>query len=136
MQVAEADVARIPRTNLRVPVAEFVRVWTAAEERNDANTQAGRHDWHNAAVVVTCRWLARAMVRPSTGASPYPALSPVTKRSSQAYEELIEAETVAADKLDVQRPEYLSYRHGWTEGICVTLHWAWLGEANPPLPVG
>jgi hypothetical protein len=127
VEVTEADVARIPRANLRVPQAEFVAVWAAAEQQCAA-------DWYAAGVVVTCRWLATATVRPATG-RPYVAYAPVTGRTAYAYEELIEAEYLAAERLDLRRPRprWLAERPGWVEGIGATLRWAW--RHNGPAPI-
>jgi hypothetical protein len=127
VEVTEADVARIPQTNLRVPRAEFVAVWAAAEQRCAA-------DWYAAGVAVTCRWLATATVRPATG-RPYVAYAPVTGRTARAYEELIEAEYLAAERLDLRhpRPQWLAERPGWVEGIAATLRWAWRRTGPPPI---
>jgi hypothetical protein len=64
-------------------------------QRGTATARAG--------VVVTCRWPANAIVRPETGGPCHLAPSPVTERVNVAYEELIEAECVAAEKLAVRR---------------------------------
>jgi len=52
VQITEADIARIPQTNLRVPRAEFAALWTA-ERRGDAQDRLGGHDWHTAGVAIT-----------------------------------------------------------------------------------
>lgn len=125
MQVTEADIARIPRRNVRVPVDEFARMWRAAEQNDE-------HSWYRAGVAMTCRWMATATVRPDSGRW-YPAFAPVTHKSGRAYEELIEAEYVAAEKLDMNRPWWLSNRPGWIEAVCATLRWAWCRSGPPPL---
>jgi len=119
--------ARIPPTNVRVPRAEFVAVWAAAEREVS-------HDWYALGVAMTCRWLATATVRPRNGRW-YEAYAPVTERSARAYEELIEAEYLAAEKLDMRRPRprWVAERPGWIEGVCATLRWAWRRIGAPPI---
>ncbi len=134
MEVSGADVARVPAGNLRVSRDEFAVVWSAAEAHQEE--QAGRHvtDWYGGGVVVTCRWVATAIVRPPDG--PWrPAKSPVTRRSNQAYEELIEAEYLAAERLAMRRPvpAWLAERPGWIEAILATLDWCWHGSKHPPM---
>ncbi|MGH3539206.1 MAG: hypothetical protein ACRDQJ_13100 [Pseudonocardiaceae bacterium] len=63
MDVTEAEIARIPRRNLRVPVASFAAVWVAAERRCGEANRCGGHDWYSLGVVLTCRWLAHVTVR-------------------------------------------------------------------------
>ena len=134
VDVTGADIARIPRTNLRVPRAEFAVLWVAAERLCDEQTRRGVIDWYAAGVAVTCEWLAGATVRSATEPW-YPALSPVTERTNRAYEELIEAEYLEAQKLDMRRPRplWLQQRPGWSEAICATLRWAWRRSGPPPL---
>ena len=132
MQVTEQDIARIPRGNVRAPVAEFARVWIEAERRCEVR---GVQDWRAAGVAMTCRWMGAAIVRPEDGRRWYPAKAPVTHRNRTAYEELIEAEFLAAEKLDLKRPrpEWLSDQAGWIEGVCATLRWAWRRSGPVPL---
>ncbi|WP_328304475.1 hypothetical protein [Actinomycetospora sp. NBC_00405] len=52
---------------------------------------------------------------------------------SLAYEELIEAEFLAAERLEETRPHLVRSRPGWCEGIRATLRWAWRREGPPPL---
>lgn len=127
VDVTEADVARIPLSNLRVPRAEFAAVWAAAEQRCAA-------DWYAAGVAVTCRWLATANFRSVNGRWSA-AYAPITRRTARAYEELIEAEYLAAEKLDMRRPRprWLVEQPGWIEGICATLRWAWRRTGPPPM---
>jgi hypothetical protein len=136
VQVTEADVARIPPGNLRVPSVKFVELWVAVEKFCDAQSRRGVVDWYAAAVAVTYEWLAGAVV-PSFDGRLVPAAAPVTGRSVRAYEELIEAEFLAAEALDQRRPRprWLLERPGWSEGICATLRWAWRGSGPPPLLV-
>ncbi|MCA1681576.1 MAG: hypothetical protein LC700_00050 [Actinobacteria bacterium] len=129
VDVTEADVARIPRRNVRVSRAEFAAVWRTAE-------RLGGDDWYAAGVAFTCRWLAWATVRPASGPW-HPARAPVTGRTNLAFEELIEVEYLEAEKLDMRRPrpEWLLGRPGWSEGICATLRWAWCRTGPAPLRV-
>jgi hypothetical protein len=78
--------------------------------------------------------LAAAVVRPKVGRS-FVARSPVTRVTVvSAYEELIEAEYLAAEQLDVRCPDLLVDRPGWCEGVRATLRWAWRRSGPPPLP--
>ena len=90
MQVTEAHIVRIPPTNVRVPRAEFAAVWAAVEREVS-------RDWYALGVAMTCRWLASTAVQAYDGRW-YQAYAPVTKRSARAYEELIEAEYLAAEE--------------------------------------
>jgi hypothetical protein len=54
------------------------------------------------------------MVTDQTGYR-FPAYAPVTRRSDTAYEELIEAEFLAAELLDLRQPELVEHRPGWCE---------------------
>lgn len=130
--MTENDIERIPPRNLRVSRDEFVAVWVAAERRSTEQAERGVTDWYAGGVVATCRWMARAVVRPSSGAWRL-ARSPVTRHTTAAYEELIEAEYQAAELLDVRRPELLGSRPGWCEAIRATLSWAWRASAPAPI---
>jgi hypothetical protein len=134
MDVTEADVVRVPVGNLGVPRAQFGAVWASAEQRNIDNAKRGVSDWYNAGVVVTCRWLGGAVVETSTGRR-HLAYSPVSQRMSRAYEELIEVEFLAAERLAERRPDLVEHRPGWCEGIRTTLRWAWRRAGPPPLPL-
>ena len=132
MEVTENDVARIPAGNLRVSRDEFAMVWAAAEQRSAAEAARGVTDWYAAGVNVTCRWLAGAVTTSSDGRRRLP-MSPVTERTATAYEELIEAEYLAAELLDVHRPRLLVSRPGWCEAIRATLRWSWRRNGPPPI---
>jgi hypothetical protein len=134
VDVSAADVATMPAGNVRVPQAEFVALWRAAERFHDEQVRRGVPDWYGAGVVETCRWLANAIVSPKAG--PWQlAPSPVTRRLNVAYEELIEAECLAAEQLAVHRPAHarLADRPGWIEAVTITLNWAWRRYGSPPL---
>lgn len=134
VDVTQADIDRIPSHNLRVRRAEFAAFWAAAERFHDDNVRNRVSDWYGAGVVMTCRWLARATVRPQSG--PWrQAESPVTGRRASAYEELIEAECVAAEKLAMQRPvpPWLVNQPGWIDAVVATLNWAWRRSGQPPM---
>jgi hypothetical protein len=134
VRVTDSDIARIPVTNIRVPRAEFAALWTAAEELCDEQGRRGVTDWYAGGVAATCEWLAGAVLRPETGPQ-QDACSPTTGRSARAYEELIEAEWVAAERLLARRPppRTLVRRPGWIEGITATLNWAWRHSGTAPL---
>lgn len=127
-----ADLGRVRAENLRVPRAEFGAVWAAAEEQAAAEAARGVTDWYAGGVVVTCRWLAGAVVTDQTGRRELPR-SPATWRTVHAYEELIEAEFLAAERLTVGRPDLIEHRPGWCEAIRATLRWAWRRAGPPPL---
>jgi hypothetical protein len=129
--MTEADLARIPVGNLRVPRAEFGAVWAAAEDRTRPR-EDGVSGWFAAGVAVTCRWLAGTVVG-GVGRRSL-ATSPVGGRQVCAYEELIEAEFLAAERLADRRPDLVKHRPGWCEGIAATLRWAWRHDGPPPLP--
>lgn len=132
VELLGSDLDRIRPTNLRVPVVEFAALWVFAERHCEAHPQ----DWYAAGVVMTCRWLANAVVRPPWGRW-YVAFAPVTERSASAYEELIAAELQAAEVLDMRRPvpAWLAARPGWLPAVLATLKWAWARSGVPPLTV-
>jgi hypothetical protein len=134
VEVTATDVAQVPAGNLRVPRQEFAAVWTAAESDHDERARRRVADWYGAGVVMTCRWVARATVRPANGLW-RPARSPVTGRLNQATEELIEAECLAAERLAMRRPvpDWLAARPGWIEAVLATLDWSWRGSRRSPL---
>lgn len=133
MRLLASDVEKIPVRNLRVPLREFVVVWIAAERIENE----GRSVWYSTGVLGTCRWLANATVRPIDGGPWRMAVSPATRREASAYEELIEAECLAAERMLFRRPvdPWVRERPGWMEGILATLRWAWRHDGPPPLDV-
>lgn len=134
VDVSAADIAKIPAGNVRVPLAEFVALWQRAERLHDEQVRRGVPDWYGAGVVETCRWLANAIVGLEAG--PWRLVpSPVTERMNVAYDELIEAECLAAERLAVSRPvpARLERRPGWIEAVVTTLNWAWRRYGRPPL---
>ncbi|WP_281689925.1 hypothetical protein [Pseudonocardia thermophila] len=131
MEVTAERVARIPLGNLRVPRAAFAAVWTVAEQRNAAGDQV---DWYAGGVGATCRWLAVAVMEGQPGGRALPP-APATRHRTPAYEELIEAEYIAAEQLGRHRPELVVDRPGWCEGIQATLRWTWRGEGPAPFDV-
>jgi hypothetical protein len=137
MGITARDIEGIPRGNLRVPRSEFAAVWLEAERLNEENNCLGRGDWYVTGVVVTCRWLAC-----STTVFIYPhgpkrqvATAPITGTQHLAHEELIEAETLAAEVRAMRYPHLVEDRPQWYEAVIKTLHWAWRGTAGPPLSV-
>jgi hypothetical protein len=133
VEVLATDVARIPAGNLRVPRSEFAALWAGAEHFLEQHPG----DWYAFGVVATCRWIATATVRPRTG-SWYVAPAPITQRSASAYEELIEAEYLAAETLSLRQPPpaWLSKQPGWLDGVLAMFAWAWRRSARPPLDLG
>ena len=129
VEVTAGDIARVPLGNIRVPRADFAAVRTAAE-------RTARSDWPTFGVAQTCRWIAHSRGTAFNGRTPM-AHAPVTERSRLAFEELIEAEYLAAEKLAARepRPAWLQERPGWIEAVCATLRWAWARTGPPPLPL-
>lgn len=136
MELTTRDVERVPATNLRVPVADFVAAWSAAEAAHDDRVRRHVPDWYGAGVVMTCRWLAQATVRREAGPW-FVARAPVTGRANMAFEELIEAECRVAEVLVTRspRPEWLEGRPGWIEAVVATLAWAWRRVGPAPMQV-
>ncbi|GAA4895645.1 hypothetical protein [Actinomycetospora straminea] len=132
MDVTDADVAAIPVGNICVPHADFVAVWRAASDRDHEDFSRGGQGWYAAGVATTCRWLATAPSRLANGLTD-PTPAPATHRTALAYEELIEAEFLAAERLAETRPELTRSRPGWCEGVRATLRWAWRRQGPPPL---
>lgn len=130
MDVTEPDVTGIPIGNLRVPREEFVIVWREAARLSEQQGQRGELDWYCGAVAVTCRWMAAAPLHSPHGDDL--TRSPATRVRSLAFEELIEAEYLAAQNLEQRRAD-LAARSGWCEGVRATLRWAWRRNGPPPL---
>ncbi len=125
----------IPRGNLHVPRAEFVAVWSLAEARSAENSTNGTGDRYVVGVVVTCRWIAGVLETSSLTGQVQPARAPLSLRTARAHEELIEAETLAAERQLARHPDGLDSAQGWLEAIVATLRWAWRGSGLPPLEV-
>ena len=133
MRVTAEMIEQIPQGNLRVRRADFAAVWIEAERICDNHlSQPG--DRYVVGVVITCRWLARAIV-PGLRGRMQPAWAPITGRTASAHEELIEVETQAAERWLAQNPNGMYGKPGWLESIHATLSWAWRGVDSPPLDV-
>jgi len=134
MELSDHDLGPVPAENFRVSRAEFAALWAAVEQQ--AAEQARRHvtDWHTAGVLMTCRWLAHAMVPTGNGAKRLER-SPVTERLTRAYPELIEQECLAVERLAMREPlpEWVRARPGWIEAVAATLNWTWRESGQPPL---
>lgn len=130
MRVTARDLSAIPASNLRVGREGFAEFWVAADAQ--ALATHGQTDWAAGGAAITCRWLAGAMVE-FNGRRRLP-LSPITHRSRPAFEELIEAEYLAAVAMEAQPPEQRLYgdRPGYVEAVAATLRWAW--RRNRPVP--
>ena len=112
----------IPPANLRVPRAEFAAVWAEAERLCDEETRGGPGGgWYAVGVANTCRWIAGASVvfNFPHGPRTQPASAPITGRTARAHEELIEAETLAAERW-VSKPNVFDDRPGWLATFRVT----------------
>ena len=125
--MTDADVAGLPPGNIRVAGDDFVAVWRAASARDLESSS----DWYAAAVATTCRWLATAPARLPNGTAGL-LRSPATRSESVAYEELIEAEYLAAERLEQRRPSLARSRPGWCDGVRDTLRWAWRRQGSAP----
>src|SRR5437879_5115221 len=138
MEMTARDIEQIPRGNLRVPRGEFAAVWVEADRLNEQNKLSGRLDWYTAGVLHTCRWLACSAVvfNYPHGPKRQLASAPITKTQRLAHEELIEAETLAAERQSLRFPHLVEARPGWYGAVIHTLHWAWRGTSGPPLEVG
>ncbi len=123
--------------NLHVSRAEFGAVWTAAERLAEEGAVDGTGTWYTTAVVTTCRWVARAVVRPRDGGPGRTAHAPVTMTHRMAYAELVERESRAAELQLMRRPvpAWLEGRPGWAEGVDATFAWLWRRTGPPPVTV-
>jgi len=125
------EIAAIPAENVHVSRAEFAAVWTAAEDLLAEHPR----DWAVGGVCLTCRWVARATVKPASGPW-YSASAPVTMTHRRAYAELIEAESLAAAVQAIRRPEWLlADRPGWVDAVDATFAWLWRRTGPPPVAV-
>ena len=138
MELSARLIEEIPRGNLRVPRTEFVAVWAEAERQDAENTRNGTGDWYVVGLLNTCKWVAGATVvfNYPHGPKARPAAAPITHREARAHEELIEAETVAAERMAIRHPHGIDGRPGWLEAVVATLMWVWRGSGVPPLDVG
>jgi hypothetical protein len=134
VEVTAALIERIPAENLRVRRADFAAVWAEAERAYKRNTLTHTSDWYVLGVAVTCEWLAGAVV-PGLRGSTHPAWAPITHRKSAAHPELIESETLAAERWVARHPHGMERRPGWLEAILATLTWTWRGVGVPPLEI-
>ncbi|MEV5967218.1 hypothetical protein AB0L70_35950 [Kribbella sp. NPDC051952] len=119
-------------------VADFARVWLAAERRADALETLGREDGFVTGVVWTCRWIANAGVRydgPVNGRRGDVAASPISRRHESAYEELIEEEAVRAEVKALRAGDWPDLP-GYVAGVAATFAWAWRRSGRPPIEVG
>jgi hypothetical protein len=132
VKVTERDLRRIPSGNLRVGLAEFGAVWSAAEEQAAAKARHGVTDWAAGGVRMTSRWLAGAVTESRGGRRRLP-VAPITRTTSPAIEERIEAEYLAAVALAAKADSALvSDRPGFIEAVVATLRWAWRRSGPAP----
>lgn len=130
--LGEEQIERIPRGNLRVPRAEFTAVWAMAIRLDAETSGPDAQNWYAGAVAATCQWLACAPYTPPWG-RPRAPRAPATGTRQFAYEELIEREYQAAERLAERRPALLVSQPGWCEGVRATLRWAWRHDGPAPL---
>jgi hypothetical protein len=144
MRVTDGMTQQIPAANLRVRRVDFASVWAEGErilDNDQADTTDGGHgvrdrsgDWYVTGVVITCRWLACAVV-PGLHDRMEPAWAPISYRTAAAHEELIEAETQIAERRLARWPQGMASQPGWLEAVQATLSWAWRGIGTPPLEI-
>lgn len=134
MRVTARDLDSVPPGNICVPRDQFGVLWSRAEQRSSEQGDRGVTDWSAGGVVITCRWLAGAMTESATGHRRLSA-APITRTRRLAYEELIEAEFVAAEILAARQPAPVAVlsRPGYVDAVRQTLGWAWRGDR--PCPV-
>lgn len=132
MTVCSADLSRVPAANVRVDLAQFTRVWVAAQTHQDSPAHC---DAFTAGVLDTCRWLAGATLRPDAGAW-FPAPAPITASRGSATPERIDAECKAADLLaSLPVDAVATAERERVAGVCATLGWAWRRVAPCPLAI-
>ncbi|GAA0948615.1 hypothetical protein GCM10009554_46410 [Kribbella koreensis] len=138
MRITERHLEEIPQTNLRIPVREFARVWLRAEIRYDASEAAGEpENGYLSGVCATCEWLAGVYIKvPNRDGVPQMTLRPAPLTTGygyvKAYEELIAAETSAAEQVVAAR---LPGEPGFPDGVLATLLWAWRRSGVPPIEI-
>lgn len=136
MELTARHFERIPRTNLRIPVREFARLWLAAEQRDAAMEAAGEpEDGYLSGVCATCEWMAGVIIKVRTADGRQVSAfrsSPVTGENVKAYEELIAEETRVAEQIVA---DSLPGRPGFVDGVLATLLWAWRRSGVPPIDV-
>lgn len=113
MDVAAA-LSRVPAENLRVPRAEFGRVWAQAEQ---VSRERGPQDFYLTGVVWTCRWIARQ-----------PLESPVTFKALRAMPETMDSEYLAA-LAEARSTKLHPMRVDIARGAAAVL--AWVGHGGP-----
>jgi hypothetical protein len=135
VRLLRSHVDGIPLDNVNIPVREFARGWFAAEQRHDDRVSRGVSDWYGAAVVVTCRWMARAWV-PVEADRRVLARSPLTHDGRLSHPEYIQEEAFEAQSLSGRRnkPGWLLAQPGWLDGVLDTFDWAWWAtRRHPPI---
>ncbi|WP_406048292.1 hypothetical protein [Kribbella sp. NBC_00889] len=138
MKLMGRDLDRIRREHLRgVRVVDFAELWVEAERRDDVLRVADQVDWALAGVLAACRWIANAAItydEPVGGRHGELARTPLSGKAEWAIEELIEEETLLAERL-VGRWEWPG-RPGYVEGVFLTLAWIWRRSGVPPIEAG
>ncbi|GAY09627.1 hypothetical protein [Pseudonocardia sp. N23] len=133
MRFDEREIEKIRPGNLRVPRSEFAALWDTAEVQASELAASGYTDWVSGGVAMTCRWLAGAVVVSHDGQRQMP-IAPITRHERPAFEEVIEAEYLAAVAMEVRPPRERLYgdRTGYVEAVLATLRWAW--RRSGPVP--
>jgi hypothetical protein len=131
--VTDRDIEKIPARNLRVSRAVFGEFWREVEAYAAAETARGASTTRTAGLVLTCRWVACSTTE--VNGRRFLAIRPVGFGDHVAYEELIEAEYVAAEMALVRGPETGRFvnKPGYVESVCTVLRWVW--RRNGPRPI-
>lgn len=109
-----AALPKVPAENLRIPRAEFGRVWALAEQLGAGGDSQG---WYLTGVVIAFRWIAGQ-----------PTESPVTRAVLRAMPETLDSEYMAA--LAAARSAKLHpMRANMARGAAAVL--AWVGHGGP-----
>lgn len=110
---------KVPTRNLgRMSLAEFGRVWAAAER---AATDRGPWDYYLAGVVMTLRWVAGKEIT-----------SPVTRAARWVMPESVDAEYMAAIRA-ARNPRLHPMRNDIARGVVAVLGWLYHQQPEPAL---
>lgn len=131
--MTDRDIAKIPARNLRVSREVFGEFWREVEAFAAAETARGASTSRTAGLVLTCRWVARSTT--DVNGRRFLAIRPIVSGDHLAYEELIEAEYIAAETALVRGSETgrFANKPGYVESVCAVLRWVW--RRNGPRPV-
>lgn len=134
MEVNPQAIETIPTSNIRIPRGEFIDGWIRAEALSDGHTLQGPSAYYLAGAALTCRWLARAMVRTPDGPwEPAPAPATVT---AVAHDWNIGDE---ANAIEAEADDAIRDATGLTPAVAALMGmrdafaWAWWATGPSPL---